>query len=231
MEQGFLLYQHHNGPCPYLSRGEWITQAFQAEIIDPLFYEGLISSGFRRSGTIFYQNQCPDCSLCMPIRLDIQRFRPSKSQRRVLRKNHDVTIIRHPAFFDVADFHLYRKYVLHRHPSSSAPTQEGYFQFLIDSPVSTEIMRYYVEERLVGLGWIDLLSHSLSSVYFAFDPSYSSRSLGTFSILQQVLLGRELQKAWLHLGFWVKNCQKMSYKSRFHPCQILTDGIWNESIS
>ena len=80
----------------------------------------------------------------------------------------------------------------------------------------------------MGLGWIDVLPYSLSSIYFSFDPEYSSRSLGTFSILQQAALCARLGKEWLHLGFWVKERQNMTYKSRFKPCQILIDGTWSE---
>jgi arginyl-tRNA--protein-N-Asp/Glu arginylyltransferase len=94
------------------------------------------------------------------------------------------------------------------------------------SPVPTDIMRYYVDGRLAGLGWIDILPHSLSSVYFSFTPTYSSRSLGTFSILKQIELCHDLGKDWLQLGFWVQACQNMTYKSRFKPCQILVDGVW-----
>jgi len=231
MEQRFLLYQHNNGACPYLEGKEWVSHAFYAEMLNPLLYEQLISKGFRRSGTVFYQNHCPGCTHCKPIVVDVQRFSPSPSQRRVLRKNRDIAITRNPVSFEKGDFVLYRTYIEHRHPSSSVPTPESYINFLIESPVPTEIMRYYRGDHLVGLAWIDLLPHSLSSVYFAFDPAYSSRSLGTYSILRQIALAQELRKEWLQLGFWVKESRKMSYKSHFKPCYILVEGEWKEFLT
>ena len=227
IDQEVVLYWNRD-ECPYFPGRERVTYFFAAPTLPPLPYETLISSGFRRSGYTFYQHHCPACQDCLPIRVDIRRLTLSTSQRRVLRKNRDVTILRHPNAFKPEDFLLYRAYCAQRHPSSPVPDEESYRDFLIASPLTTEIMRYYVQDRLVGLGWIDLLPHSLSSVYFSFDPEYSSRSLGTFSVLQQAALCARLGKEWLHLGFWVKERQNMAYKSRFKPCQILIDGTWRE---
>ena len=226
MKQEYILYQSDNGPCPYLPDRRWMTHSFYADTLSPKFYERLIGKGFRRSGQAFYQNHCPGCSDCLPIRIDVRRFSPSRSQRRVLKKNPDISYNRRPASFEVEDFELYLKYLKHRHPESSNITRQGYINFLIESPMLTEIMRYYLHDRLIGLGWIDLMPNSISSVYFAFDPDYSSRSLGTYSILCQIELAKELGKDWLQLGFWVEQSQKMSYKSNFSPCEILVNERW-----
>lgn len=228
MRTEFTLYQSPSEPCSYLPDRKWQTHFFYTEAIAPALYEHLISQGFRRSGYVFYQNHCPDCTACRPIRVDVQRFTPSTSQRRVLRKNRDVRIVRRPVSFVPEEFLLYRNYCAQRHPSPELPTEEGYYRFLIASPLSTEIMAYYLADRLIGVAWMDVLPASLSSVYFAFDPAYSARSLGTFSILQQIALCYKLGKTWLQLGFWIQPCRKMSYKSRFQPCQILVDGNWRE---
>jgi arginine-tRNA-protein transferase len=226
MKQEFLLFQSAGEKCPYVPGRVWVTHVFQTNRIAPAFYESLISQGFRRSGTLFYQNHCPECKACLPIRVDVRDFRPSRSQRRVLKKNRDVRFTLAPAVFDDTGFQLYRSYCEQRHPTSPAPNREDYRRFLIVSPVPTKMMRYYLHDQLIGIGWIDVLPHSLSSVYFSFDVDYSSRSLGIFSILRQIELCRALGKSWLQLGFWVETCQKMSYKNRFTPCHVLRDGKW-----
>ena len=227
IEQEIVLYQDWDW-CSYLPDRERVTHFFSADTFSPLLYETLISSGFRRSGRTFYQPQCPACQSCLPIRVDVRRFTLSTSQRRVLRKNRDVTIRREPNAFKPEDFRLYRTYCEQRHPSSTPPSIRSYREFLINTPIATDLMRYYVQERLVGLAWIDMLPHSLSSVYCSFDPAYSARSLGTFSVLQQIALCAALGKEWLHLGFWIKERQNMAYKNRFQPCQVLIDGNWQE---
>ncbi len=215
-----------HGQCPYFSSRQSVTHAFSAETIHPGIYEAIISSGFRRNGSYFYKNLCPDCGSCIPVRVDVQRLRPSKSQRRILKKNNDIKIIRHRVCFDKEGFLLYRKYCAQRH--GAVEKEEDYIRFLIESSVPTEMMRYYAGTQLIGIGWTDILSNSLSSVYFAFDPDYSFRSPGVFSLLKEAELCKALQKKWLHLGFWIKDNPKMSYKNQYKPCQFLIDGVWQE---
>ncbi len=212
------------GPCPYLTSRKSLIYAFSVKKMPAAIYEAIINEGFRRNGFYFYQNFCPNCRACIPIRLDAQSFNPSKSQRRIMRKNEDVNIVRQPVSFDQEGFLLYRKYCSQRH--ASLETREDYVRFLIDSPVPTEIMRYYAGNQLIGMGWVDILSNSLSSVYFAFDPDHSFRSLGVYSLLKEAELCKKLKKRWLHLGFWIEEHQKMSYKRNYKPCQILAEGLW-----
>jgi len=214
------------GQCPYLAARKNMAYAFSIEEMVPGLYEALISQGFRRNGFHFYKNICPNCDACIPIRVDVRRFRPSKSQRRVLRKNQDIRITRQRVCFDPEDFSLYRKYCRIRHDSPEH--RQDYTRFLIDSPLATEMMRYYAGDHLIGIGWIDVLPNSLSSVYFVFDPDHSSRSIGVFSLLKELELCRTLGKAWLQLGFWIKDNRKMSYKNRYKPCQLLIKGKWQD---
>lgn len=225
INKNFICY----GLCPYFPSHQSMAYTFSVKEMDPAFYEKIINQGFRRNGIYFYQNLCPHCCSCIPIRVDIRRFKPSKSQRRVLRKNRDVKIIRHPVSFDREGFLLYRKYCDQRHDSMEE--EEDYTRFLIDSAIpTTEMMRYYAGKELIGIGWTDVLPDSLSSVYFAFNPDHSSRSPGVFSLLKELELCRELQKRWLHLGFWIKENRKMSYKSQYKPCQILFNNSWQELL-
>ena len=214
----------HNGPCPYLDGGEWIAYCLYTRNTAPAIYESLINSGFRRNGFSIYKNICPNCDACLPVKVDAANFKPSKSQRRVLKKNRDVIVRRHPTCFDAEGFLLYRKYCHLRH--GHIPREEEYSAFLIESPVPGEMMRYYLGRRLVGVGWIDVLPDSLSSVYFAYDPDFSARSLGVFSVMKEIELCAATGKSWLQLGFWVGRNRKMSYKNRYRPCYLLVDNKW-----
>ncbi|OQY53895.1 MAG: arginyltransferase [Desulfobacteraceae bacterium 4572_88] len=213
------------GECQYLEKRKTLSYTFSVEkYMPPEVYESIINKGFRRNGFYFYQNICPNCSSCIPIRMNAREFRPSKSQRRVLRKNQDVRMVRHPVAFEEEGYLLYRKYCSYKHNISE--TEEDYTEFLIGSPVPTEMTRYYAENQLVGIGWTDVLPNSLSSVYFAFDPDYAHRSPGVFSLLKEMELCRELKKEWLQLGFWISENRKMSYKTRYKPFELLINGVW-----
>ncbi len=149
-----------------------------------------------------------------------------KSQRRTWRKNDDVRVEHHPAEFNLQDFELYQRYQKDWHNVESPISEIEYYEFLIESPVTTEILRYYSAGKLIGVGWIDRLAELVSSVYFVFDPEYVSRRLGVFSLLYEIEYTRFLDIRWLYLGYWVENSPKMNYKADFQPAQILRNSRW-----
>ena len=44
--------------------------------------------------------------------------------------------------------------------------------------------QYWLENKLIAVGVIDILPHCVSSVYFFYDPDYSHLSLGTYASLR-----------------------------------------------
>jgi arginine-tRNA-protein transferase len=218
------LYELNHGACPYLPDRTWVTHSFRADTLPEGVYDHLITVGWRRSGQSFYQNHCPGCSLCIPIRVDPRKFRPSKSQRKSIRRNADVHVRRVPLAYDEEVYRLYARYSIERHGTEVSKRQ--YVGFLGATSVTTEMMLYYVDTRLVGVGWIDVLHDGLSSVYFAFDPDESDRSLGTYSVVRELQEVQDLNKNWLYLGFYVPESPKMAYKSRFRPHELLIGNKW-----
>ena len=209
----------------------WKTHSFRIESIPEAAYEEMLADGWRRSGRSFYQNHCPGCRCCTPARVPVHEFRPSKSQRRISNRNADVVMEVVTPTVDPESFDLYERYVRARHTGKSPDasedeTLEQFEKFLITSAVHSRAMQYRVADRLVGIGWIDVLPDGLSSVYFAFDPDESRRSLGTYSIMKEIDLARELGKKWLYLGFFVPGSPKMGYKAAFHPREFAVDGSW-----
>lgn len=218
-----------NGPCPYLPDRRWVTHGFFARRVPESRYEELLAGGWRRSGTSFYRNQCPGCTECTPLRVPVDTITPTKSQRRVLRKNADLAVTMEPAAFDEPTFDLYSRYHAHQHDREEPVSRRRYRRFLIESPVDTRIMRYFDGRHLVGAGWVDVLADGLSSVYFAFAPEAARRSLGTFSIFEEAAVARELGKRFLYLGFYVAAAPKMAYKNRFGPNQRSRRGQWTDT--
>lgn len=218
------VFEASNGDCPYLANLEWVSYMFRVDTIKNGVYEKLIDNGFRRSGHFFYKNKCPNCQACISIRIAVESFEMSRSQKRIWKKNQDLRIVQHPVEFEAEGYNLYRRYCSWKHQSETS--EENYRDFLVASAVDTIMMRYYDGDTLAGIGWLDLLDHSLSSVYFAFSPDYARRSLGVFSALKEIELSRQMNKQHLHMGFWVQNCQAMAYKTQFRPHQFLKNGVW-----
>ena len=220
------FYQTNNGPCPYREDYSWYNVSFKTSKLTADVYASLLNQGFRRSGLSIYHPVCSGCQSCIPIRIDVQNFSQNKGQRRTWRKNKEVRVEHHPVEFNQEDFALYQQYQKDWHDAESPVEEIEYFDFLIETPVPTEILRYYLGNKLIGLGWLDRLPELISSVYFVFDPEFVSRRLGVFSLLYEIEYARFLNIRWLYLGYWVENSHKMNYKAEYQPAQILQDSRW-----
>jgi leucyl-tRNA---protein transferase len=215
-------------PCPYLPGRMSMSRAFIASELDPLAYHRFMDAGFRRSGRLIYQPICVGCRECTTIRLVVDRFRMSKSQRRRVRRNADLVVTMQKPVATQEKYELYRRYSTEWHESDHAPTWEGFLEFLYDSPVNTLEFEYRDGSgRLMAVGICDVCAESLSSVYFYFDPSEADRGLGGFSVLKESEFCRQSGIPYFYLGYWVQGCSKMAYKLTYGPSEKLRlDGQW-----
>jgi leucyl-tRNA---protein transferase len=213
--------------CSYLPGRQATLRAFSTRRMPGLVYHDFLNASFRRSGRVIYQPVCYGCQACIPLRIPVEQFRPSKSQRRSRVRNQDLIVqITDPAPTD-EKFNLYALYQFHRHGGKSE-TRESFEDFLYRSPVHTLEFNYRDPAgALLAVGICDVCEKSLSSVYFYFDPAQFRRGLGTYGVLQEIDFARQEKIPHYYLGYWVKQCAKMSYKANFKPYEILApDGSW-----
>jgi len=124
---------------------------------------------------------------------------------------------------------MYLRYQNHQHQGGSMAdlTEEDYIQFLSSYWCNTLFVEFHIEDELAAIAVVDLLDNALSAVYTFFDPQFSNYSLGTYAILWQIQHAKELGLDLLYLGFWVKDCLKMSYKTQYKPLQGFIDNHWD----
>jgi arginine-tRNA-protein transferase len=191
-------------------------------------YSELIQLGFRRSGNSSYRPYCPTCSACIPVRIKLSEFKPSRSQRRCLKRNALVTTHFHTATFNQEHYALYSRYLSARHQGAGMdnPTQEIYQNFLFCNWSKTQFIEMRDQGQLVAVAVTDYIDDGLSAFYTFFDPNYPAASLGTFGILMQIKLAQELKLPYLYLGYWVENCQKMHYKANFTGLEGYGEKQW-----
>lgn len=216
-------------PCSYLEDKEAATLFADPDVnINTQQYSKLITYGFRRSGTHVYRPRCPQCVACIPIRIPVADFKPNRSQRRVLNANTDIQIISRQAEFSEEHFELYQLYMSTRHAGGGMddPEPSKYSEFLISPWIETTFYEFRLDETLVAVAVADQLADGLSAVYTFFHPDYASRSLGTFSILKEIEQANSQNLPYLYLGYWVQDCNKMSYKANFQPYETLTGSQW-----
>ena len=214
--------------CPYI-RGQ-TEQRIAVDISkDPQCHDGLAAAGFRRVENWVYRPACPQCNACLPWRVDAENFKPSRNMSRIIKKNRDLT--RHIASPTPSDDHyrLFKTYVTSRHDDGQMAQMDQYdFTSMIsNSPIETVLISYNdAENNLVGAILSDLQSDGLSAVYSFFEPDLTTRSLGTFMVLDLLGIARESDFNWVYLGYFVEGSRKMEYKARFAPAEVFKDGQW-----
>lgn len=202
-------------------------------------HDELSNGGFRRSQNIAYRPACQTCRACVATRVLADQFEPTKSMRRVWRKNSDLVGQIVPNTPTSEQYSLFRRYVDSRHGDGgmAGMTVLDYALMVEDSHVDTGIVEYRrrgPDTMFTGRGNGDLvaavlfdrLSSGLSMVYSFFDPLDEKRSLGTYLIMDQIYRSRAEGLPYCHLGYWVENSPKMAYKARFLPQERFSVGGW-----
>jgi arginyl-tRNA--protein-N-Asp/Glu arginylyltransferase len=212
--------QSENRPCSYLADQTERHEYFLASAVNGVELDQLWHSGHRKFGPYFFRPSCESCQACIPLRIPVDNFLLSKSQRRIMRKNADVQFGLHPLEFREDVFDLYNRFIAWRF--KKAPEDEEQFRLGLTTAVgASAIALYHIDGELVAFGMIDLGASSMSSVYFAYAPEWASRSLGTLGAILEIYMAKQLGLKYYYLGFWVEKCAAMSYKTQFRPYELL----------
>ena len=223
----FYLTAHYD--CSYLPGQRARSQvATPTHLIDPHAYSALIRAGFRRSGQFTYRPHCEDCHACVPVRVDVARFAPNRTQRRCLKRNGHLTARFLPLDFKDEHYDLYRRYLCSRHAGGGMDRDgsDQYIQFLLSSNVDSIMAEFRDGDTLVMIAVIDQIEDGVSAVYTFFDPERERDSLGVYGVLWQIELAKRLELPYLYLGYWIAASRKMAYKTQYAPLEGLVDGRW-----
>lgn len=217
-------------PCPY------IAGQTERKVVTDLtgnnaeeLYERLSRAGFRRSHNLAYRPACPTCNACIPARIAARDFEMTRSFRRVMTTNSDVTVDDMDVIATVEQYRLFSAYQQARHEGGdmSGMAFNDYRSMVEDTPVKSRTVEFRDDEgNLLAVMLMDRMEDSLSAVYSFFDVIMGRRSLGTFMILWMVEYARTLGLPYVYLGYWINGSDKMAYKARFQPLEVLGNDGW-----
>ena len=181
-------------------------------------YTLLNEQGYRRSGAFIYRPACLNCSACIPLRTLTDHFSFSRSQRRCWNKNRDLVVTETTAKFTSEYYALYKLYIDERHQDGEMypSSRQQFIDFLCQGNRYCSFYEFRLNDgTLIAVTVADQLDNGLSLLYTFFSTKAADRSLGTYCVLWLIQDAKKNQQPYVYLGYWIRTCDKMSYKCKF----------------
>ncbi len=197
----------------------FINEYFVSARATPEQMDSLWALGWRHFGDYFFRYSVSRHSgglrTVTPLRVDLSKFAPSRSQRRVRSRNSDLRVVIRDTFIDAVKEELFYR---HRERfEENIP--DSIYNFLSEEPAvepcRNQEICVYDGDRLLAASFLDVGLRSTSAVYAMFDPSESKRSLGIFTMLEAIRYSRDLGCRYYYPGYAYREPSHYDYKKNF----------------
>jgi len=212
-----------------------LDQSFLCESVPPEMMDRLWAAGWRHFGETFFRYSHSslesEVKTITPLRVDLEKFMLSKSQRRVLKKNADLRCLFTPATLCDEARAMFDRHK--RRFTENIP--EALETFLSSDPGSIPCpalaCQVYLGGALVALSYLDLGETSTSAVYGMFEPEHAERSLGTYTMLREIQHSQERGSRYYYPGYATLEPSAYDYKKKLKGLETLDwqHGLWDDS--
>jgi arginyl-tRNA--protein-N-Asp/Glu arginylyltransferase len=196
-----------------------INEEFYADRLLPEQMDSLWANGWRHFGTHFFRYNVglliDDVRFVLPLRIRLENFTFSKSQRRVLRLNEGLDVTIRPITIDEQSKNLFD-----RHKTRfNHGVPESIYNFISTepdvSPCEAKEIRVSQNDQLLAVSYFDVGSNSTSGIYAMFEPTITDRSLGIFTMLKEIEYSIETNREFYYQGYAYQGPSFYDYKKRF----------------
>ncbi len=223
--------------CPIMSATTILENVIdeRADMVqmNPAGLDRILSEGWRLLGRRMVRHNFSTWhrKLCrtIPLRVRLSAFELSKSQRQTLRRNADLRVMSASARFDAERERLFE---LHRERfHEKQATTLGSFihsEFPNKLPTEGRELAVYLEDELIACSFFHLGDMAVSGTYCVFDPIHSRRSLGTLTMLLELLIAKEMGKDFYYHGYTHDTPSQFDYKMNVKGLEALNweTGEW-----
>ncbi len=231
-----LLGVYNHRCCYLMDREQSLYYYTKEKTFTAEGYRKLIDRGFRRAGNQVYLPVCKNCWECQILRVNINLFKKNKTQRRIWNRGQREIIykIQNPEF-TIEKMVMYLNYLNQFHNQNHKIESilndrfllfqhiTNYKSFFVETCLKEDLtkeLNLYIKDQLVGVGIFDIVDNGISSVYFFYHPMFKEYRLGTYSVMLEIEIARQLHLDYYYPGYYIENCSKMSYKKDFRPYEI-----------
>lgn len=214
-----------------LNELEIIDERFEHRQLPAPLLEMLWARGWRHFGSRYFRHNffvhSSKLYSVRALRLRVADFRPSRSQRRILRKNANLRLHVGEVRTTREVFEMFER---HKERFDENPPRD-----IFDVIASAEERHagqtlqfsVYDADRLIAVSYLDVAVSSTSGLYAFFEPSESKRSLGIFTMLKEIEYTRGAGMTFYYPGYVFRESSFYDYKKRFRPAEVYDwNGKW-----
>lgn len=203
-----------------------MNEYFFKEHLTPAQMDYIWENGWRHFGTYFFRYSQVNNKHVLPLRIKLESFSLSQSQKRILRRNQDLEVVFIPAFIDAQVEKLFEKHK--RRFDDNVP--ESIYTFMSKSPATLpcvcQSLCLYHQGKLIAVSYLDIAETASSSVYQCFDPDYGKRSLGKLMMLLSMQESIRLGKTLYYPGYAFVEPSHYDYKKTFAALEAYNWQTW-----
>jgi leucyl-tRNA---protein transferase len=209
-------------PCNFLPDRQWSLLAIHDQSVDRL-----MQLGGGRFGPIYCLPACRQCRACHPARIDLEKFRWSRSMRRTRNRNDDLEQRIDRIHLTDQKYQLFEKFVTTQfgtkteHIKTLKERLAFYESWHLNQMDCTREVSYWLEDRLLAVSTIDVGENGIYSHYCYYDLTVPRRRLGVYTFLKEIEMCQDRQWPYLYIGFMNMESKKLRYKEQFGGLEVL----------